>query len=60
MPGKTQCEDCEHYDFDEVSETYSCNINLDEDEYERFVSKRVLNCPFYHAYDEYKTVRKQN
>ena len=32
----------------------------DEDEYERYCSRKYSSCPYYHSGDEYKTVRKQN
>ena len=57
---RSLCEDCEHYDYDEVTDTYECNVNLDEDEYEKYVSGRIKSCPYYRHYDEYKLVRKQN
>ncbi|MBR5453503.1 MAG: hypothetical protein IKV54_05420 [Clostridia bacterium] len=60
MAGRVQCEDCEHYDYDEFTDSYECNVSLDEDEYEKYVSRRVKSCPYYRHYDEYKMVRKQN
>ena len=56
----TNCEDCNNFVYDEESETYYCEMELDEDEYMKFVSASFYNCPYYDPYDEYKIVRKQN
>ena len=60
MAGRVQCEDCEHYDYDEMTDTYACNVNLDEDEMERFLRQSMDSCHYFQLYDEYKIVRKQN
>ena len=57
---KTICEECMYYEFDEDSETYSCIINLDEDEAQRFMSGDSKRCSYFRFYDEYKMVKKQN
>lgn len=57
---KTNCDNCVYYDFDEDLDYYTCMINLDQDEMERFVSYNLNNCPYFRLYDEYKTVKKQN
>ena len=54
------CESCENYIFDDVSEQYYCMVNLDEDEYGRFMSASFFDCPFYRLSDDYKIVAKQN
>ena len=54
------CESCEYYDYDEDYEEYVCKVNLDEDEYLKFLQSSYDSCPFYQLYDEYKTVRRQN
>ena len=46
--------------YDEDSETYSCIINLDEDEAQRFMSGDSKRCSYFRFYDEYKMVKKQN
>ena len=56
----TNCEDCNNFIYDEESETYYCQMDLDEDEYMKFISASFYNCPYYDPYDEYKIVRKQN
>ncbi len=55
----TSCEDCVFYDYDEEYETYSCQMNLDEDEMVHFLSGKHFSCPYYRYYDEYKSVQKQ-
>ena len=58
--GKTNCESCSNYIFDEQSESWSCDIDLDEDEMSRFLTSQTFDCPYYSFYDEYGIVRKQN
>ena len=38
----SRCESCEFYDYDEDSDSYCCNVGLDQDEYEKFVLKTDL------------------
>ncbi|MBR2927181.1 MAG: hypothetical protein IKC31_06355 [Clostridia bacterium] len=53
------CESCVFYDYDEDYDCYTCRMNLDQDEMERFVMGRTQSCPYYRFYDEYKSVQKQ-
>ena len=57
---KTACENCNNYVFDEDYGYYVCDISLDEDEAERFVSGRMTNGPYYRSDDDYQIVRHQN
>ena len=57
---KTACESRANYLYDEESNCMYCEINLDEDEMQRFLSSQTYNCPYYNFYDEYGIVRKQN
>ncbi|MDY4670446.1 MAG: DUF6472 family protein [Oliverpabstia sp.] len=59
MAGKSNCETCSNYVFDEECECYCCDVNLDEDEMYRFMSNSFFNCPYYRLDDEYRVVRKQ-
>ena len=54
------CETCLYYDVLDESGEMGCTVDIDEDEAyrERADSRRA--CPYYHFYDEYKLVRKQN
>lgn len=55
-----RCDDCLYYDYDETGFFKCCTMNLDEDEYEKFMSGSYRDCPYYKQYDEYKSVRRQN
>ena len=41
----TSCDYCANYVYDEESESYYCDVNLDEDEYYRFISTEYKECP---------------
>jgi len=57
--GAASCDYCANYVYDEETETYYCDVNLDEDEYYRFLTSNVKECPYYRSGDEYKVVRHQ-
>ncbi|MFI3214348.1 MAG: DUF6472 family protein [Eubacteriales bacterium] len=59
MADATMCEYCANYEYDEDYEYYVCDMNLDEDEMERFLGSTMDHCPYYRDGDEYKVVRKQ-
>ncbi len=46
--------------YDEYYDCEMCELDLDEDELERFAERRYAECPYYRFYDEYKSVQKQN
>ncbi len=54
-----KCESCMYYVYDEDWEYYVCDLDLDEDEMERFLTGKTQGCPYYRLEDEYATVRKQ-
>ncbi len=54
------CEMCQNYCYDEEFDEYYCDINLDEDEYYKFLSSSSEMCPYFKDGDEYAIVRKQN
>ena len=56
---KSGCETCEFYQYDEYTDSYSCTMNLDEDELADFLSYSTKECHYYRFYDEYKSVNKQ-
>ena len=65
MAGKTEkaggsCEFCAHYEYDDEMDCYVCEMNLDEDEMARYLSRSTAACPFFEPGDEYKIVQKQN
>lgn len=55
-----RCEECDYFDYDEETDTYECMMNLDMDDYERFLSSGRNRCPYYRVRDEYRIVRRQN
>ncbi|MDE6566575.1 MAG: hypothetical protein K2K70_02440 [Lachnospiraceae bacterium] len=54
-----ECETCANYFYDEEYEEYICDVNMDEDDYVRFITNKREACPFYRNGDEYRVVRKQ-
>ncbi|MDD6564406.1 MAG: DUF6472 family protein [Clostridiales bacterium] len=57
--GSISCEFCMNYQYDEEYECYSCVIDMDEDEYLRFLSMPNKGCPYYRQGDDYTIVRRQ-
>ncbi len=55
----TNCEECVYYNYDEETDSYFCDVDLDEDEMERFLRGGTQSCPFYHRGDDYQTARHQ-
>ena len=53
------CEDCAHYQYDDEEEYWFCDMDLDEDEMERFLRSANDACPFYRRGDDYMTARRQ-
>lgn len=56
---QSSCETCEFYGYDEYTDSYTCNMNLDEDEMVSFLGGATRGCPYYRYYDEYKSVQRQ-
>lgn len=54
------CDMCANFCYDEEFDEYYCDINLDEDEYMRFLTSSNTNCPYFRNGDEYEVVRHQN
>lgn len=59
MKKATNCEQCSNYVFDEDFDYYVCEVNLDEDEMQRFLTKTTYACPYYQSDNEYEIVNKQ-
>ena len=53
------CEECVYYDYDDEIDAYTCTMDLDEDEMERFLRGVNSACPFYRRGDDYETARRQ-
>lgn len=60
MSGRSMCETCAYYAYDEDYECYFCELNLDEDEMVRFMQGAQGDCHYFQPYDEYSIVKKQN
>ncbi len=60
MSERTNCECCAHYLYDDYNDCYVCEMELDEDEMERFLRCSFSDCPYFDFQDEYKIVRRQN
>ncbi len=56
----SMCENCCYYTYDEDYDCYVCEMDLDEDETERFLKSALDDCHYYQPYDEYAVVKKQN
>ena len=56
----TQCEACCFYNYDEEYDEYICDVDLDEDEMARYLSRTTSACPYFEPGDEYKIVRRQS
>ena len=53
------CERCTHYVTDDEFGDY-CDVYLDEDEMEKFLTQNMESCHYFQLDDEYGIVRKQN
>ena len=53
------CDTCAYYVYDDEYEEYVCDMDMDEDDYARFISSGRNQCPFYRNGDEYAVVRHQ-
>ena len=60
MAGKSSCEFCAYYNYNEAFDDYECEVNLDEDDLARFMSGSDTSCPYFRFSDDYKIVEKQN
>lgn len=59
MKGASNCEYCMNYSYDEEYDSYVCDMDLDEDEMEKFLSCSFDRCPYYRRGDDYTLARKQ-
>ena len=53
------CETCANYAYDEEEDFYECDVNMDEDDFARFVQSDYKKCPYFKNGDEYRVVRHQ-
>ena len=55
------CEKCWYNTYDEETDEYFCNLQIDEDEYVRFILNSKNGCKFFRPDGgEYEIVRRQN
>ena len=54
----TECDMCANLYIDDDGEE-SCEVELDEDEYARYLTTKPSKCPYFVDGDEYKVVRSQ-
>ncbi|HEY8348553.1 MAG TPA: DUF6472 family protein [Clostridiales bacterium] len=59
MKKVSNCEHCVNYVYDDEYCSYVCTVDLDEDEYARYLQRSYDNCPYFKLDDEYGTARKQ-
>lgn len=59
MNGKSNCDCCNYYVYDEEYDYYECEFYLDEDEMGKFLGQSYDSCPHFQFRDEYRIVRKQ-
>ena len=43
----SNCETCTNYVYDEDCDAYVCLVNMDEDDFMRYVISGQNKCPFY-------------
>ncbi|MGI5960063.1 MAG: DUF6472 family protein [Massiliimalia sp.] len=60
MKKQTSCESCQNFVYDEEYGEYLCAVDMDEDEWVRFISDKHSQCPYYQNGDDYRIVRRQN
>ena len=56
---QNECDTCAYFAFDEEYGDYLCEIDMDEDEYARFLTDSHYSCPYYRNGDDYAVVRHQ-
>ncbi len=54
----SSCDFCAYNEYDEEDDCYYCSVNMDEDDFARFLQSG-RECPYYRNGDEYKVVRHQ-
>lgn len=57
---RVECESCNNFVYDDETDAYYCEADMDEDDYARLLQNERSSCPFWYSNDEYKTVRRQN
>ncbi len=55
----SNCEQCVNYVYNNDDDFYECLVNLDEDEFYKFITSKADACPYFRLDDEYAIARKQ-
>lgn len=53
------CDTCAYNEYDEDFEEYFCSVDMDEDDYARYLASDRPDCPHFRNGDEYAVVRHQ-
>ena len=43
----SSCDMCAHYVYDEEDDFSECLVNMDEDDFARFIARGYDNCPYF-------------
>ncbi|MBQ7724064.1 MAG: hypothetical protein IJT63_00520 [Lachnospiraceae bacterium] len=54
-----RCEECQFYVYDEDTEEWVCDANMDEDDFAHMMQQGFKECPYWRNGDEYAVVRHQ-
>ncbi len=54
-----ECDNCIYNYVDEDGEE-TCEVELDEDEYARFLTSHSSSCPYYQGGNEYDRYRREH
>ena len=54
-----KCALCMNYEYDEEFDCYSCTMELDQDDMERFIKGETRECPYFQQGNEYQIVKHQ-
>ena len=49
----SNCEQCVNYVYNDEDDFYECLVNLDEDEFYKFITSKADACPYFRLDDEY-------
>lgn len=56
----SQCDNCIFYNYDDITQDYFCDCDIDEDELIRMsTGPKDKGCPYFRDGDEYGIVRHQ-
>ena len=56
---QTSCDFCAFNEYDDEDEEDYCSVNMDEDDFARFMQSDYKQCPYFKNGDEYRVVRHQ-